>query len=68
MEMSEKSGKSGKPTNFRQLAAHEIDVVAGGYGGRTKDGVYVVCGSVVVIDGTTYIGGINGPIAMPGRF
>lgn len=57
--------KTDKKADCRQLAAHEIDAVSGGYGGYTKGGAWVTCGSVVVIDGTTYIGGINGPIAMP---
>lgn len=64
----DKSKQITKPIDCRQLASDEIDAVAGGYGGRTKGGVYVVCGSVVVIDGTTYVGGINGPIAMPRLF
>lgn len=65
MEMSEKAMK---PIDCRQLAQDEIDVVAGARGGYTKDGVYVVCGTVVTIDGQVYLGGINGPIAVPRRF
>jgi hypothetical protein len=53
-----------KPIDYRQLSPNEIDCVSGGYGGYTKDGTWVTCGSVVVLNGTIYIGGINGPIAM----
>lgn len=49
---------------YRQLDADEIDLVAGGRGGTTKDGVWVTCGSIVILNGTIYVGGINGPIAM----
>lgn len=49
---------------YRQLDADEIDLVGGGRGGRTSDGVWVTCGSIVVVNGTIYVGGINGPIAI----
>jgi hypothetical protein len=53
-----------KNTNdCRNLSSDEIDSVSGGYGGFTKDGAWVPCGSVVLINGTIYVGGINGPIA-----
>lgn len=54
----------------RALTADEIDAVSGGvfrgdvYGGRTPDGTWVTCGSVVLINGHIYIGGINGPIRL----
>jgi hypothetical protein len=53
-----------KAIDCRQLSPSEIDSVSGGYGGYTKDGAWVTCGSVVVLNGTIYIGGINAPIAM----
>lgn len=64
----EKSAKPMKTPDVRQLAPEEIDEVGGGRGGYTNNGDYVVCGSVVLINGTIYIGGINGPIAMTPRF
>lgn len=54
----------------RALTADEIDAVAGGAffsgvrGGTTSDGVWVTCGSIVLINGHIYIGGINGPIRL----
>ena len=56
-----------KTNDCRHLSSDEIDFVSGGYGGYTKDGVWVTCGSIVVHDGTSYVGGINGPVRM-GRF
>lgn len=52
----------------RQLDEFEIDSVGGGRGGQTKDGVWVTCGSIVILNGTIYIGGINGPVAMGSVF
>ncbi|MGD9669792.1 MAG: hypothetical protein AB7U75_12130 [Hyphomicrobiaceae bacterium] len=56
--------RTSKAIDCRQLNADEIDAVSGGYGGRTPDGTWVTCGSIVIHNGTIYIGGINGPIAM----
>jgi hypothetical protein len=56
--------ETNKPIDCRQLSSDEIDSVSGGYGGFTKDGIWVTCGSIVVHNGTIYIGGINGPIPM----
>lgn len=49
---------------YRQLDEVEIDLVSGGYGGYTRDGAWVTCGSIVIHNGTIYVGGINGPIAV----
>lgn len=57
----EKSEKSRKHADVRQLAPDEIDVVSGGL---IKDEIRVVCGSIATINGTTYIGGITGPVAI----
>ena len=61
---------SNERSETRALTEDEIDAVTGGafrgsvYGGTTADGTWVTCGSVVLINGHIYIGGINGPIRL----
>lgn len=62
--------KSNERSETRALTADEIDAVTGGVlfngvrGGTTSDGTWVTCGSIVLINGHIYIGGINGPIRL----